>query len=278
MHIGPGHPVDGCPECVPSRFYPKHFHCDQQRVIGNPWPSLAEEHPEGPHLGTMAAAVFEARYNRILRSREQGYEELSDFLGRHAGLGPLVRTGLLRRREENMEFQRYNGFVPTRAGEEFLLFIPEKELILVRPEKSASLFLALQNDPAPKAAFKSTYAEPTSGQFEAVAHMREQAGKDLWRLQRADELRRLLLDGYMDIKAFTKRTGIGEGVLLRLEFVKPRTERPHDRALHLEITDKGREFLHVADPWELLLIKPGMELPLFAVCEPDKAEYWCILP
>jgi hypothetical protein len=26
------------------------------------------------------------------------------------------------------------------------------------------------------------------------------------------------------------------------------------------------------------LIRPGMELPLFAVCEPEKADYWCGLP
>ena len=58
----------------------------------------------------MTAAVFEARYSRILRGREQGYEELSDFLGRKADLGPLVRLGLLRRREENNEFQRYHGY------------------------------------------------------------------------------------------------------------------------------------------------------------------------
>lgn len=226
----------------------------------------------------MAAAVFEARYNRILRSREQGYEELADFLGRKAGLGPLVRLGLMRRREENSEFQRYNGYIPTKAGDEFLLFIPEKELILVRPEKSASLYLALQNDPAPKAPFKATYAEPTAEQMELVAQLREQAGTDLWRVQRADELRRLLLDGYMDLRSFTKRTGIGEGALLRADLVRGRAERPHDRALHLELTDAGSEFLHVADPWELLLIRPGMELPLFAACEPEKAEYWCELP
>lgn len=226
----------------------------------------------------MAAAVFEARYDRILRSREQGYEELGDFLGRNAGLGPLVRTGLMRRREENVEFQRYQGYIPTPSGEEYLLYIAEKELILVRPEKSASLYLALQNDPAPKAPFKGMYAEPSAEQFELVAQMREQAGNDLWRVQRADELRRLLLAGHMEIKSFTKRTGVGEGALLRADLVRGRSERPHDRALHLEISDTGKEFLVVADPWELLLVRPGMELPLFAAAEPDNASYWCGLP
>lgn len=226
----------------------------------------------------MAAVVFEARYNRILRSREQGYEELCDFLGRQAGLGPLVRTGLLRRREENAEFQRYHGFVPTLAGAEMLLYIPEKELILVRPEKSASLFLFLQNDTDPKAPFKPTYVEPTAEQFLAVQHMREQAGHDLWRIQRADELKRMLLAGYMDLRAFTKRTGTGEGALLRMDLVRARAEKPHERALHLELTAAGSRFLEVADPWELLLVKPGMELALLEVCEPDKAAYWCGLP
>ena len=32
------------------------------------------------------------------------------------------------------------------------------------------------------------------------------------------------------------------------------------------------------DPWELLLVNPGMELPVFARCEPEKACYWCNLP
>lgn len=226
----------------------------------------------------MAAAVFLERYDRILRSREQGYEELTDFLGRQASLGPLVRLGLLRKREENGEFQRYHGYVPTEAGNEFFLHIPEKELILVRPEKSAGLFLALQNDPAPAAPFKATYAEHTAEQFGAVQHMREQAGRDVWRAQRAEQLHAYILQGYMDLRSFTKRTGVGEGVLLRLEFVQPRAERPHDHALHLELTAEGSKYLHVADPWELLLVNPGMELPLFARCEPEKASYWCGLP
>lgn len=226
----------------------------------------------------MAAAVFEARYNRILRSREQGYEELSDLLGRGKGLGAMVRLGLLRRREENGEFQRYHGYVPTPAASEWLLHIPEKELILVKPGASAVLLKKLDKDPAPKAPFKETYAEPTEEQFAAVRHMRDQAGRDVWRLQRADTLHKALLDGYMDIRAFTKRTGLGEGALLRCGLVQARAERPHEHALHLEVTKEGAQYLDVLDPWELLVVKPGMELPLFVCCEPDKASYWCGLP
>ena len=157
----------------------------------------------------MTAAVFEARWNRILRSREQGYEELTDFMGRYVDLGPLVRTGLLRRREEDGEYQRYNGYVPTELGQDLLLYIPEKELILVRPEKSASLYLVLQNDRSPKVPFKGTYAEPTAKQFEVVREMRQNAGRDVWRTQRADQLETRLLAGFMDIRHFTVRTGIG---------------------------------------------------------------------
>jgi hypothetical protein len=226
----------------------------------------------------MAATVFEARYARIQRGREQGYEELSDFLGRHAGLGPLVRLGLLRRRETNGEFQRYQGFVPTDAAQDLMVFIPDKELILVKPGMAPVLMAAIKKDPAPKAPFKPTFTEPTAPQFEAVRQMREAAGRDVWRVQRADELRRLLLAGYMDLRQFTKRTGVGESALLRLELVRHRTDRPHDHALHLEVTKAGETFLHVADPWELLLIKPGMELPLYAACEPAQASYWCDLP
>ena len=226
----------------------------------------------------MTAAVFEARWNRILRSREQGYEELTDFMGRYVDLGPLVRTGLLRRREEDGEYQRYNGYVPTELGQDLLLYIPEKELILVRPEKSASLYLVLQNDRSPKAPFKGTYAEPTAKQFDVVREMRQNAGRDVWRTQRADQLETRLLAGFMDIRHFTVRTGIGEGALLRSGLCAPRTERAHDRALHLEVTAKGAPYLEVADPWELLLVKPGMELPLFAVLDPERAEYWCNLP
>ena len=226
----------------------------------------------------MTAAVFEARYNRILRSREQGYEELTDFLGRHASLGPLVRSGLLRRREWNGEFQRYHGYIPTHKGEETLLYIPEKELILVRPGQSAALMGALKKDPMPKAAFKETYAEPTNEQFDAVYQMREQAGRDVWRVQRAEQLHTFLMQGFMDLRAFIKRTGAGEGALLRLELCRPRAERPHDQALHLELTKEGAKYLVFVDTWELLLLRPGMELPLFALCEPDQAHYWCTLP
>jgi hypothetical protein len=226
----------------------------------------------------MAVALFEARWNRIRRSREQGYEELTDFLGRHAGLGAMVRLGLLRRREHNEEFQRYNGYVPTAAGAEYLLYVPEKELILVLPGKSAPLFLELQNDPAPKSPFKATYAEPTASQFELVNELKDTAGRDVWRVQRAEQLREHLLMGYMDFRTFTKRHGVGEGSLLNLGLCTPRTERPHERALSLEPTEEGATYLYMPDPWELLLVKPGMELPLFARCEPEQADYWCHLP
>ncbi|MBP7409002.1 MAG: hypothetical protein KA941_09620 [Flavobacteriales bacterium] len=226
----------------------------------------------------MTAAVFEARYNRILRGREQGYEELSDFLGRRTDLGGLVRLGLLRRREENNEFQRYHGYVPTHAGDEMLLYIPEKELILVRPGQSTALFSILKKDPLPKAPFKATYAEPTKEQFDNVRHMREQAGRDVWRVQRSEQLHHFLLNGYMDLRAFTKHTGVGEGALLRADLCHPRADRPHEHSLHLEITKEGARYLHIADPWELLLVRPGMELPLFERCEPENAAYWCGLP
>ncbi len=226
----------------------------------------------------MTAAVFEARYNRILRGREQGYEELSDFLGRRADLGPLVRLGLLRRREENGEFQRYHGYLPTHAAEEHLLYIPEKELILVRPGSSTALFALLKKDPLPKAPFKATYAEPTKEQFDAVWQLREQAGRDVWRSQRCDQLQQFLLNGYMDLRSFTKHTGVGEGALLRAELCRPRAERPHERSLHLELTKEGARYMHIADPWELLLVRPGMELPLFERSEPESAAYWCNLP
>lgn len=184
----------------------------------------------------------------------------------------------MRRRETNGEFQRYQGFVPTDAAQDLLLYIAEKELILVKPGMTITLLAAMKKDPAPKAPFKPTFVEPTGPQFEAVRQLREAAGRDLWRIQRADELRRLLLAGYMDFRHFTKRTSLGEGALLRADLVKPRTERPHERALHLEPTKEGARMLYVADPWELLLIKPGMELPLFAACDPDQAAYWCELP
>ena len=39
-----------------------------------------------------------------------------------------------------------------------------------------------------------------------------------------------------------------------------------------------RRLSPVADPWELILVRPGMELALFARCEPEQARYWCDLP
>ncbi len=159
-----------------------------------------------------------------------------------------------------------------------MLYLPEKELVLVRPGKSAALFNELKNDPAPKAPFKETYAEPTRAQFDAVAEMRANAGRDAWRLQRVEQLERHVLQGYMDIRAFTKRTGIGDGTLLRTGLIRARVERPSDRALAFELQGDGGLFLAALDNWELLLVRPGMELPLFERCDPDKAAYWCGLP
>lgn len=226
----------------------------------------------------MSAAVFELRWNRLLDLRASGHEELVDFLGRHASIAPLVRMGLLRRREAGTEFQRYNGYVPTRKGLKFLAHVPEEELILVRPEKSASLFLELQNDPMPKAPFKDTFAEATSAQFEAVMEQKANAGRDLWRVQRAEQLWNCLVDGYMDIRSFTKRHGAGEGSLLRLGLCKPRVVKPHERALEIQVTDEGAPYLEELENYGILLVKPGMELPLFELCEPAKSEYWRRLP
>ncbi|MBL7952166.1 MAG: hypothetical protein JNM62_10650 [Flavobacteriales bacterium] len=226
----------------------------------------------------MSALVFEARWHRIQRSREQGYEELQDFMGRHASLGPLVRCGLLRKREEWTEFQRYYGYVPTEKGEQFLLYIPDKELVLVRPGKSAPLFLELKSDPAPTAPFKESYSEPTKAQFAVVEEMRVNAGRDAWRIKRADVLRQHLVMGFMDIRSFTKRTGVGEGGLLREGLVKPRSERANDQLLGVEVTREGAVFLTPLDTYDILLVNPGMELPLFNRLDPDNAAYWCGLP
>lgn len=226
----------------------------------------------------MSALVFEARWHRIQRSREQGFEELSDFMGRYASFGPLVRCGLLRKREEWNEFQRYHGYVPTEKGDAYLLYIPEKELVLVRPGKSAPLFLELKNDPAPNAPFKETYAEPTKAQFAVVEEMKANAGRDAWRMKRADLLRQHLMAGFMDMRSFTKRTGIGDGGILREGLAKPRTERAAEQLLSLEVTKEGGAFFTALDAFDLLLVNPGMELPLFNRLDPENASYWCGLP
>lgn len=203
---------------------------------------------------------------------------MQDFMGRYASLGPLVRCGLLRKREEWSEFQRYYGYIPTEKGEQYLLYIPDKELVLVRPGKSAPLFLELKNDPAPNAPFKETYAEPTQAQIMALEEMRANAGRDTWRIKRADLLRQHVMMGYMDIRSFTKRTGVGDGGLLREGLVKPRAERANDQLLSVEVTKEGFEFLTPLDAYDLLLVNPGMELPLFNRLDPDNASYWCGLP
>lgn len=210
--------------------------------------------------------------------REQGYEELSDLLGERTGYGPLVRTGLLRRREVDTELQRYQGLVPTPKGEDLLIHLAEKELIMVRPGKSGAIMKLMEQDPDPQAPYKPTFAQPTKEQFDAAAHMRDQAGRDVWRVQRAEQLRLALLAGYMDFRMFTKRTGCGEAALIREELCSMQEERPHEHALHLRITKEGERYLTIADPWELLLVKPGMELPLFARCDAQQAAYWLAVP
>src|SRR5690606_10080606 len=226
----------------------------------------------------MSAAIFDLRWNRLLDLRATGHAGLMDFLGRHAGLGPMVILSLLLRRETGSEFQRYHGHVPTRKGLTYLVHAPEEELILVKPEKSASLFLELKNDPMPKAPYKETFAEPTMPQYEAVMEQKANAGRDLWRVQRAECLWNKITEGYMDIRTFTKRHGAGEGVLLRNGLCKHRVQKPHDRAMDIQITKEGAPYLEEVENYGLLLVKPGMELPLFSLCEPARAEYWCRLP
>ena len=143
---------------------------------------------------------------------------------------------------------------------------------------SAPLFLALKNDPAPKAVFKETFAEPTRAQYEAVDELRLNAARDTWRTQRVDQLKQHLLAGYLDFRSFTKRTGIGDGTLLRLGLCKPRLEKNSEHGLSMELTKEGAAFFTLLDQWELLLVKPGMELPLFEKCDPDKSAYWCAVP
>ena len=56
----------------------------------------------------MSAEIYIARLRTLRSLQELGHQELMDVLGRYASIGPLVRMGLLRRREDDHEFQRYH--------------------------------------------------------------------------------------------------------------------------------------------------------------------------
>jgi hypothetical protein len=72
---------------------------------------------------------------------------------------------------------------------EFLLYIPEKELVLVRPGKSAALFNALKIGPCAERPLQGDVyrAYPTRSSM-PLQKMRANAGRDLWRIHRAEHL------------------------------------------------------------------------------------------
>ncbi|MCB0794438.1 MAG: hypothetical protein KDB88_06845 [Flavobacteriales bacterium] len=218
----------------------------------------------------MSAAVFEARWNHLNGLRKQGHEELTDFLGgNEEKLGPAVRLGLLRKRPTVTEFQRYYGYVPTEKGAEYLLYVPEHELIVVRQEQKDRFKRALARDPMPEAPWKPGFARPEDSQNGADPSPVS---------DRALELKQWLLCGYMDIKEFVVRHELHDSHLVDSGVCEDGEAAVGPNGRMLSLSSDGKRYLHLEKKWGMLLVRPGMELPLFQRIDPERAAYFCGLP
>lgn len=193
---------------------------------------------------------------------EKGFIELMSVIGRYGSLGPLVRTGLLRQREDRAELQRYHGYVPTANAAQWLLHVPKHELILVRPGEKHALLKEMEQDPMPEGPFKEAFAEPTGPQYRA-AEMADNG----W----CKELRKWLEQGYMQLEVFCNRHSILMSEMVNDGLCSYGTLSPEAAGPRVIPTAQGSTYLHAVHGSDLILIRPGMELPLLKRCAPAAA-------
>lgn len=220
----------------------------------------------------MSAEIFTARLRCLVSLNELGHQELMDVLGRYASLGPLVRLGLLRRREDDHEFQRYHGYIPTEAAAPYLLHNPKNELIMVRKGAERAFRNALKQDPAPEAPFKEAFADSTAQQFlatESPNHVDD---------PNTAPLRIWLLKGYMHLDMFCKRHSLKINELIAKGLCTRMNAADDHSAMITSPTPEATPYLFQPSGSSLILVRPGMELPLYQACSPENAEVLINLP
>lgn len=230
----------------------------------------------------MYAVMFEARWERKRELEAMGHMELEDFIGAPCDIGPLVRCGLLRRRPvKRDEFQRYWGHEPVGEGVRLFMHDPVHHLIMVRGEHIGELRERLAKDPAPHAPYHPSF-QPLD-LLDALAVRMEQPplyrdnhkGSD----PRTSGARDAAMDtwiasGCHEYAAFRRAYKLHDDALLASGLCTrhPAGRDPH--AVRIVPTEKGRAYFTLDAAHDLLLVNPGMGLPLFDLLDPTRASYW----
>ena len=226
----------------------------------------------------MSIEIFEARWKCLRELRDQGHEELEEFLGGSDELGAPFRTGLLVKVERCCEWQRYQGLVPSEAGAYFLRYVPEHHIIVVERDRKQAFHEALLADPRPVEPLTLDTGALPCGLTPAppAAPVRRTDFDPLQEMERLrqEELDCWLLEGYQPLDEFMRENNIVEKKVVDSGLVRRNDPRLDDHAMPWVPTEKGSNYLLLNAAWDLLLIKPDMGRNLFMLVDPDRARGW----
>jgi hypothetical protein len=230
----------------------------------------------------MSAAVFESRWKRLAEWRSKGFIELEDHLGSPADLGPLVRCGLLVKRGSPwLPFQRYHGFVPTMKGERILVHDRAHELILVPSGKVPDLIEALAADPLPGAPFHPGFCvvEHLNGlavrEPRRPLHVSAPVGMLMGAsADRAHVKEKHLEEGYEDFEQFRIDHVLRDRALLASGLCREHDPSRDFHGIAFVPQGEGFRYFTLLKEHDLLLVNPGMGLPLLDLLDPTRAAYW----
>lgn len=226
----------------------------------------------------MSSEIFEERQACLRELRDQGHEELEDYLGGLDELGAPLRCGLLKRVDRCCEWQRYSGLVPTEEGEEYMIHVPEHHVIMVRRGKGMALHGALLLDPKPGEPLRLDPGALPCGLTPAPpANPSKRTDFDpleeLHRL-RAEERECWLLEGYLDFDAFRAEHGFTDAQLTGSGLLRRHDPRLDAHSMPYVPTEKGGHYFLLNAAWDLLLVKPEMARNVFILIDPDRARGW----
>lgn len=230
----------------------------------------------------MSASVFETRWKRLAEWRGRGFVELEEHLGMPPDLGPLVRCGLLVKRGSPwLPFQRYHGYVPTRRGERILVHDRAHELIVLSTDKVADLIEALAADPMPGAPFHPGFCVVEHLNTLALReprrplHVSAPVGMLMGgRTDRAHLKEQYLEEGYEDFEQFRIDHVLRDRALLASGLCREHDPEHDLHGIAFVPQGDGLRYFTLLKEHDLLLVNPGMGLPLIDLLDPTRAGYW----
>jgi hypothetical protein len=230
----------------------------------------------------MYAVMFEIRWARKCEFEAHGHVELEDFIGAPGDLGPLVRCGLLSRRPvKRDQFQRYWGYEPKGEGLRLFLHDPIHHLIMVRAEHLKELRDRLAKDPAPGAPFHPSFQpldllDPLAVRMEQPpVYLAGHKGSDpLTSGGRDTALMTWQARGHLEYEAFRRTFKLHDDALIASGLCRTHRAGRDGHRVALVPTTIGGAYFTLDAANDLLLVDPGMELPLLDLLDPTRAAYW----